>query len=139
MDGVLARFEEEPNALERFVNERGFFERLQPTKFTEQLQKYTPMELEDFYILTSSPNHKADMDKINWIRKHVPALVNKIICVRSGKEKARFAKGNILIDDYTENLEHWTLAGGLAVKALNAHNGKSKKWKGLTELELRVD
>lgn len=146
MDGVLARFEEEHNALERFVSEHDFFEKLAPTSMTKQLMKELEqpsnlkvMEELDIFILTSSPHKEADTSKKNWIKRYLPILKDRVITVRSGEEKARFASNGLLLDDYTDNLKHWTDKGGKAIKALNKHNGKTLRYKKISMLELRVD
>ena len=136
MDGVLARFEQEPNALERFEKEKDFFEKLAPTKLTLKLKD---VELKDTYILTSSPHAEADNSKRKWIKKYLPQLADKVITVRSGKEKSNYAKGNILVDDFTENLEYWNSKGGTGVKALNGINGLTLRYKEVTAMEIRVD
>lgn len=142
MDGVLARFEQALNALERFEHEKGFFTTLEPTTFTIELQKRLNSGLEQadsLYILSASPNEQADCDKKAWLETHLPSLAKKVIFVRSGYEKAKFAQGNILIDDYTENLRFWSEHGGLPIKALNGLNGKTKRYQKLTASYVLVD
>lgn len=132
MDGVLADFEGQPNALERFEVEAGFFATLKPTPFVKQLQKRLEVDNKDVYILSASPNEQADISKILWLYEHLPSLkTENIILVRSGVEKAKYAKGNTLYDDYTSNLTEWTKNGGLGVKVINGKNGKGGKWKGM--------
>lgn len=126
MDGVLAQFEQEPNALDRFANERGFFATLKPTKYARLIASSDLQE--NVYILTSSPNEQADQDKKTWITNYIPQLKDKMVFTRSGEEKALYAKGNILIDDYTDNLKHWHANGGKCIKALNGHNGRTKRY-----------
>lgn len=132
MDGVLADFEGQPNALERFENEIGFFATLQPTKFVKEINKQLENGNKDLYILSASPNLETDIAKILWIYDNLPLMkVENIIFVRSGQEKAKYAKGNTLYDDYTSNLEFWKQNGGLGIKVLNGKNGKGGKWKGM--------
>ena len=136
MDGVLARFEQAENAMKRFENEKGFFSILEPTQFAKKLKN---VKMHNVKILTSSPNKQADNDKLEWIKKHLPQLKDNMVFVRSGQEKAKYAKGNFLLDDYTDNLKHWVEQGGIAIKALNGLNGKTKRYRTLTNKELRVD
>lgn len=141
MDGVLARFEEQPKALDRFVNEKGFFTRLDLTAFAKKLQKQlanNEIDTNRVAILTASPNKQADNDKLLWIKKHLPQIKN-IVIVREGEQKAKFAKNNILIDDYTRNLEFWLKNGGYGIKAINKHNGKTKRHLDYKIPEMRVD
>lgn len=135
MDGVLADFEGQPKALERFKNEKGFFQKLRPIKngidFVNEIIELQGVD--NLRILTSSPNEQADNDKRAWVRKHLPQLANKVITVRSGQAKAQFAKGNYLVDDYTENLKYWVDKGGFAYKVLNDYNGKTGTHKKIVE------
>lgn len=128
MDGVLADFDSQPNALQRFSSEPQFFRSLEPTPLARRLA-FTNWS--NVYILSASPNEQADMDKRAWIAEHLPNIKpNNIILVRNGADKARYAgPGQILIDDYTDNLIEWHKQGGLAVKALNGRNGKTGRYK----------
>lgn len=109
MDGVVADFNNEPNAVERFRVEKGFFFKLKPievnVKAVKELAKYN-----EVYILTASPNPRADKDKIKWLKKYMPFIAkeNIIIC-RNGERKVDFMKSDlgILLDDYGKNLQEW--------------------------------
>lgn len=141
MDGVLADYNKEVGANDRFTTEKGFFRRLEATELTKQLvELIKSINIDNLYILTASPHQEADQDKRDWVAEHLPALQDKVITVRSGQEKARLAAGgNILIDDYTENLKHWHKSGGEGIKALNGCNGKTKRYKQYTTRVLRVN
>jgi len=140
MDGVLADFDGQPNALERFMKEPDFFLHLAPLPFAKQLNEQLANDYdarETTYILSASPNHMGDQAKRRWLKAYLPNLKDEnIILVRGGlwdkasREKAKYAKGNILIDDYTKNLEVWEKQGGVGIKMLNGRNGKKKQWKG---------
>lgn len=136
MDGVLAQFEQEPHALDRFASEKGFFKNLKPTYLTRKLRQ---KKLVNTYILTASPNEQADMDKKLWVQAHLPQLQDRIVIVRNGQDKAQYAKGNILIDDYTENLKFWVGKGGLGIKALNGYNGKTKRYERYVQKTITVE
>ena len=109
MDGVVADFNNEPNAVERFRVEKGFFFKLKPievnVKAVKDLARYN-----EVYILTASPNPRADKDKIKWLKKYMPFIAkeNIIIC-RNGERKVDFMKSDlgILLDDYGKNLQEW--------------------------------
>ena len=141
MDGVLADFNKEHKAVERFAAEKGFFERLEATELTKKLARtINKTDTTNWFILTASPNKAADTDKINWVKQYLPTLATKVIIVRNGKDKADLAKGgNLLIDDYTDNLKHWQLAGGKGIKALNGQNAKTNRYKQYTVAELEVN
>lgn len=143
MDGVLADFEGQENALQRFTHERGFFANLEPlahgVNLINQFINMSADNLENTYILTSSPNEQADKDKREWVANNLPLLANKVITVRSGNAKAQFAKGNILIDDHTPNLKEWHNKGGLAIKVLNGINGLNGSHKTFVKHTLKVN
>lgn len=135
MDGVLADFGKEPNPVERFATEKGFFYNLKPIK---KNIKFINKLIENGYnvnILSASPNKHADLDKMFWIRKYIPKLKlgNAIFC-RNHENKADFVddiKNSILIDDYTINLINWKNKGGKVVKFVNSYDkaiGKHQKY-----------
>lgn len=140
MDGVLADFDGQPNALGRFMKEPNFFLHLAPLPFVAKLnqQLAEDEELREItHILSASPNHMGDKAKREWLKIYFPNMKEEnIILVRGGMgnkaavEKAKYAKGNVLIDDYTGNLLYWESKGGKAIKFLNGRNGKGKTWKG---------
>lgn len=138
MDGVLANFDGQPNALDRFITERAFFQKLAPTPLTPKLNQalLNPMMFENTYILSASPNEEADYDKMMWLRRHLPNVkAANIIIVRGGagadQRKAKYANSHsILFDDYSGNLLSWEKAGGIGVKVINGTNGKGVKWTG---------
>lgn len=141
MDGVLADFNKEYKAVERFATEKGFFRKLEPTKLTKAMAGYLPtLDINNWYILTASPHFAADADKINWVKEHLPQLADRVLIVRTGQAKAKLAKGgNVLIDDYTNNLKHWQAEGGRGVKAVNGQNANTNRYKNYTVAELRVN
>ena len=110
MDGVLADFDAEQNAVERYKIEKGFFEMLAPiTENIEALKKI--MKNYAVKILSKSPNENADKDKRKWLAKYLPQIKNKdIIFARPEQKKIDFANKNdisILLDDYSKNLDEW--------------------------------
>lgn len=129
MDGVLADFNGQPNAMGRFITEKGFFLKLKPLPFAAKLNKAleSPVIKESVYILSASPTKRGDEEKIKWLEKHIPNLKpQNIIIVRGGDKKKHYASANrILVDDYSGNIKEWTENGGVGVKFLNGTNGKS--------------
>lgn len=111
MDGVLANFDRERNAVERFRVEKGFFYKLKPFKNNvKSLRKQIKENKNQIFILTASPNEQADGDKIKWLEKYVPEMKKEnIICIRNGQRKVDYMKTNkgVLFDDYHLNLEQW--------------------------------
>lgn len=111
MDNVLADFDNEPNALERFKNEKGFFANLQPIqKNVATLKRLIDHEKCKVRIISASPNKQADHDKIEWCKKYLPNLRKRdILICRLGVNKTTKmkTKTGILFDDYDKNIEQW--------------------------------
>lgn len=141
MDGVLADFFAEPNNLERFENERGFFKNLKPIANNNKMVRDMIYMGFNVYIISASPNKQADKEKRQWLSKYIPNLKkeNIIIC-RNGQNKADFMQdieNSILIDDYTQNLIQWKAKGGKTLKYINAINDKNGVHKVLKIKELK--
>ena len=144
LDGTLARFNV-PNALKRFAIETDFFKNLLPYKNIGEIDK---MALKgNVYIISASPNVKADIDKMEWVQKWLPCLpLQNIIICRVGMNKAEHIKSKlhidinsdcILLDDYTKNLQEWETAGGVGIKRITkVANNITKKWQGLQLTDL---
>lgn len=144
MDGTIARFNVR-NALKRFENEIGFFERLAPYKNIATIDKLASKR--NVYIISASPNLRCDLEKMFWLRKYLPSLpIENIVICRIGDNKAEIIKQKLgvdinaetyLLDDYTKNLVDWETAGGVGIKRLTKMADNSTgKWKGLTIKDL---
>jgi len=139
LDGTLARFNV-PNALQRFATEEFFFKNLLPYKNIGEIDK---MALKgNVYIISASPNIRADIDKMEWVQKWLPCLpLQNIILCRIGMNKAEHIKSKlhieinsdcILLDDYTKNLQEWETAGGVGIKRITkVADNSTNKWQGL--------
>jgi len=144
LDGTLARFNVR-NALTRFDNEIGFFAKLLAYKNIEEINEMA--KIGNVYIISASPNKQADQDKMKWVNKYLPSMpLKNIVFCRIGENKAEIIKekvgvdikGNILLDDYTKNLEQWESAGGVGIKRLTSvADNSTGKWKGLAIRNLR--
>lgn len=135
LDGTLADFNGQPNALDRYQTEKGFFANLEPTSLVKELSYI--QDTKNIYILSTSPNKQADQDKLEWVKKHVPSLnLSQVILVRDNIEKRKFALNNTLIDDHTPNLLDWLEHGGQVIKVINDHNGKIGRSKGFNKIVL---
>lgn len=114
MDGVVADFNAEVNAVARFKTEKGFFYNLKPIEVNVRAVKEL-VRYNEVCILTASPNKRADRDKIKWLKKYMPFIKkeNIIIC-RNGQRKVDFMVSDfgILLDDYSVNLQEWTFKRG---------------------------
>lgn len=111
MDGVLADFNAEVNAVERFKKEKGFFRKLKPfEKNVMALRELILNKNVNVFILSASPNVRADKDKIAWLKIYVPEIVKEnIIIVRNGVKKVDYMKteSGLLLDDYGLNINQW--------------------------------
>lgn len=111
MDGVLADFNNEPNALERFTTEKGFFKTLQPiARNLDTIKKVAKNPNVEIYILSASPTPQADYDKIAWLKKFLPEIPrHHIILMRNGRNKLDYikTKQGFLLDDYGKNCDKW--------------------------------
>lgn len=144
LDGTLARFNIR-NALKRFENEIGFFERLTPYKNIGEIDKMAIKR--NVYIISASPNIRCDLEKMFWIRKYIPNIpIENIVICRVGDNKAEVIKQKLgvninaetyLLDDYTKNLVDWESAGGVGIKRITSvADNSTGKWKGLTIKDL---
>ena len=108
MDGVLADFDGEADAVNRFRDEEGFFRKLKPIQNNidtlKKLSKhYTIM------IISASPHEDADQDKRYWLKQHLSWLKdNQMVFCRIGVNKSLLAKkGCRLFDDWGKNCKEW--------------------------------
>lgn len=116
MDGVLADFNNEVNALERFKQEKGFFKSLKPIVENVVAVQMLINRGANVYILSASPNLGADNDKRTWLRKYLKGLKSdNIIIIRNGEIKNNYIKNsnsvNILFDDWKGNIQLWSGIG----------------------------
>lgn len=114
MDGVLADFDAEPNALERFMVEQDFFTRLKPISHNVNAIKKLIADGYKVRILSASPNATGDKGKRKWLKQFLPQIKpTDIIIMRVGQNKADFAKTKtgILLDDWSKNCEQWEASG----------------------------
>ena len=121
MDGVIADFEGQKNALERFKTEKGFFKQLTPIN-KEGFKALLNDPHINVFILSASPNKQADRDKIEWLKYYYPQIKkDHIIIMRVGQNKADFikTKTGILLDDYGKNCREWIASGkGKSIKVV---------------------
>lgn len=130
MDDTLAKFST-PNWMNE-VNNEGYFKELDPLPFLDEVNKLAALCPENVYILSACINNPyCKPDKIEWLKKHLPAAMKEhVFFSKVGKSKPNYVKYrfkkidkyDILIDDYSKNLEEWEAAGGTAIKFKNDHN-----------------
>lgn len=130
MDGVLAIWNTE--ATPEDTQEPGYFldrdiEQTVKDLIDDMLMLGMPIS-----ILSAVWNEDAARDKDKWLDMFFDDRLQRIF-VPYGENKADYivgGKGNILIDDHTDNLISWEKSGNKGIKFLNDINGKSGRWKG---------
>lgn len=101
----------------------------------------------DVYILSSCHKRSSIFiaqrnDKLAWLDKHIPTFnKNHFITIPVGKSKAEFVANmlgrerlsniDILIDDYSKNLNEWNVLNGQGLKYFNSENTLDS-YNGLT-------
>lgn len=118
MDGVLADFNAEPDGVNRYAVEEGFFENLQPLERNVKTIKQLIADGVAVKILSISPNERADGEKRKRLKKYLPRLrKSDIIILRKGATKSVYATANsVLFDDYGRNIREWVAADGIGWK-----------------------
>ncbi len=134
MDGTLAEWQHTPRL--ETLYERGYFANLRPqeevVKAVRQLIRQPEPEV---YILSAvlSDSSYARREKTEWLQRYLPELPPRyILFPPCGTCKAEFVPdgvqpGDMLLDDYTQNLQEWP---GIGIKLLNGCNNTRQSWKG---------
>jgi len=129
MDGVLATWNADASIEE--VASPGYFSTREPMKNVCECCNYLCQNNDvTVYILSSAFNDNHSIkEKIIWALKHTSIAVEHMIFVPYGAAKNTVLKdcyeSDVLIDDYTRNLEEWH---GKAIKLYNGINGTKGTW-----------
>jgi 5'(3')-deoxyribonucleotidase len=80
-------------------------------------------------ILSAASHHipeSADQ-KQQWLERETPWILqsNRLIVTRK-RDKALYASGNILVDDFDVNINNWRQAGGIGVLFTSADQAESE-------------
>lgn len=136
MDGVLAVYDK--NVVNLMYDEGFFLNRPQIKPMVEVVRQLINKGNYNVYILTSCIDSDYCIpEKAAWLDKVLPELPKENrVYVPYGTVKSEFAQENVdtknainvLIDDYTENLDKWTLPGALPIKVMNGINGTNGTW-----------
>lgn len=128
MDGVLAVWDTETTPEETKKN-RYFLYREKENCIIELINALKARGY-DVCILSAVWNEGAANDKSEWLDQVLGNI--KRVFVPYGEDKSRYIKGtnNVLIDDYTENLQKWHASGNIPIKFYNGINGNKGRYKG---------
>lgn len=138
MDGTLAEWR--PAATEAELDVPGYFYTLKPHRMVLKAVQALVRSGVDVYILSAVRTEGARQDKIRWLKEYFPELPeDHYIFNQNGTSKAghladmgiTLTREDVLLDDYTKNLDDWTSVGGTAVKFINPGlNNTSSTWLG---------
>ena len=76
------------------------------------IKQYNPMVLSS--VGTTNAQQKI-RNKTTQVTGTLGLPINRAIFVTSGKDKSKYAPGNILIDDSSDNINAWNAAGGTGI------------------------
>lgn len=136
MDGTLAEWK--PGSSPEELLEPGYFLNLRPLSSVLAVRMLAGMA--DIYILSAVIPHSrhAKAEKRAWLREHLPEIPDDhVLFSVDGMSKREFAEEHfgrvtrydILLDDYSKNLDDWSQAG-TPVKFLNGINGsRGRKYR----------
>jgi len=135
MDDTIADFGCDRHAedVNEVIREEGFYKNLAPLPFLEEINKIAAIFPDNVYIVSACVDTPFCIkEKINWLKKYLPeakkenVIFTKVGEVKSLKvEEALNRKLNIydiLVDDYSLNINEWEKYGGTGIKYKNAFN-----------------
>lgn len=136
MDGTLAKFYTNPNYMEKMF-EPNYFATLKPYAIVDTIKEIIKeMPIVKVMVLSACVDTDyCEEEKQKWLDHYLPEIPqeNRAFC-KVGEDKtdlARLLVGkndiNILLDDYSVNLEQWKAQGWVAIKFVNGMNDKKGK------------
>jgi 5'(3')-deoxyribonucleotidase len=136
MDGTLAKFYANPNYMEKMF-EPNYFATLKPYAIVDTIKEIIKeMPIVKVMVLSACVDTEyCEEEKQIWLDHYLPEIPqeNRAFC-KVGEDKtdlARLLVGkddiNILLDDYSVNLEQWKAQGWVAIKFVNGINDKQGK------------
>ena len=143
MDGTIAKFYYKKNCLEKMY-EQGYFAKLPFYSMAMRLNDFAKKDTcVNVYILSACIDSPyCEQEKVEWLLKYMSNICpTHFIFTKVGESKVLKAKSvvenfnesiNILLDDYTYNLEIWQEHSPLCmgIKFLNGINDTTKAWQG---------
>jgi 5'(3')-deoxyribonucleotidase len=124
--------------------EQGYFAKLPLYSMATRLNDFAEKDTcVNVYILSACIDSKyCEQEKVEWLLKYMPNISpTNFIFTKIGESKVLKARTmvenfdeciNILLDDYTLNLEQWQAQSMLCmgVKFINGINDTTKSWQG---------
>lgn len=143
MDGTIAKFYYKKNCLEKMY-EKGYFANLPFYSMAMRLNDFAEKDtcVKVFILSACIDSEYCEQEKVEWLLKYMSNIKpQNFIFTQVGESKVLKAKEkvedfdeciNILLDDYTLNLEMWQAHNPLCmgIKFLNGINNTTKTWKG---------
>ena len=145
MDGTVAKFYHHKDCLEKMY-EQGYFANLPLYAMAKHIDEFAKKDTScvNIYILSACVNSPyCEIEKTEWLLKNMPNIdkehyiftkvseskVKKIVDTIGEKIEDCI---NILLDDYTKNLEQWEDYDKefIGIKFLNGMNDTTKIWQG---------
>lgn len=96
-----------------------FFYGLKKTGICDKLVEFIVGKFGGYQIITRPQDickTSCMMQKLKWIKKNLAMQPQSIIFTSN---KAQYARGNMLIDDFGKNIEAWRKSGGIGIKCKN--------------------
>jgi 5'(3')-deoxyribonucleotidase len=136
MDGTLAKFYANPNYMEKMF-EPNYFATLKPYAIVDTIKEIIKeMPIVKVMVLSACVDTEyCETEKEIWLDHYLPEIPqeNRAFC-KVGEDKTELARLlvgkddiNILLDDYSVNLEQWQAQGWVAIKYVNGINDKQGK------------
>ena len=136
MDGTLAKFYANPNYMEKMF-EPNYFATLKPYAIVDTIKEIIKeMPIVKVMVLSACVDTEyCEEEKQIWLDHYLPEIPqeNRAFC-KVGEDKTELARLlvgkddiNILLDDYSVNLEQWKAQGWIAIKFVNGMNDKKGK------------
>lgn len=141
MDGTVAKFYYKKNYLEKMY-EQGYFENLPVYSIAKDIDELAKQDTcVQVYILSACIDSPyCEQEKMAWLFKNMPNIPKeRFIFTKVGENKKDKASKqvatwqncvNILLDDYTLNLEQWQGQDCMGIKFLNGINNTTQTWQG---------
>lgn len=146
MDGTIAKFYYKKDYLEKMY-EQGYFANLPPYAMAKAINDFANKEtcVEVFILSACIDSPYCEKEKIDWLLKYMPNIDPKnFLFTKVGESKIQKVinnpkidnvnRLNILLDDYTLNLEQWKSnehENMVGIKFLNGINDTTKNWQGI--------